>query len=626
MQIDQSNFLLPGNVHSRKAVMRATSAAAAGQVVDPKAVTSLRRTLAFMRPAILDFAGWRRLRRSETGWPAAAVAEVMAVIVQRYVGWPVAYCAYRPADDAEGAEVAETAPAFQQAQGTAVFQTTDAQVGLAAAQAGFAVVQALVDGFTGAELRRVVRSQLRGFMDATLPVTPSAHSLLLAQVAGERGIPWQVVGGSGYVRIGLGRQACIVKGTESTLTSAIGVKMASDKSLANRLLAEAGLPVPRQRTARTEKAALAAGRELGYPLVVKPIDGNMGRDVTIGVSNEAEMRKAFARAVSQSNEAVIETLIPGEETRLLVAGGKFLAAMNRQPAHVTGDGSHTVAELVKEENKRPERDSLLKRSHALMKPIQLDEDALGVLAQQGLTVDSIAEAGRQVFLRRESNLSRGGSPLDVTDKVHPSIRRVAEATARTLRLDVCGIDFVTTDFTRPWQETGGAICEVNSRPGVYSQIMATPEERRDVILEGLFNALVGEGEYRGLPVVALVGAPEATARMCETLETRAQRSGRKLGVVGEASGLAPSCQPLQTMADLFQADSLDAALIVLTPHDLLERGLGLPRVAAAVTWPDLGSPTPTVHGILGRIAGDAVLMADDPATTERAAAALGLPS
>ncbi|MCZ0961054.1 hypothetical protein OU682_05410 [Paracoccus sp. EF6] len=600
--------------------MRATSAGAAGRVVDPRAVTSLRRALVFMRPTILNFAGWRLLRRSETAWPAAAVAEVMAVIMQRYVGWPVTYCAYRPAEAEDGAE------GSRQAQGTAIFQTTDARIGLPAAQAGFAVVQALVDGVTGPELRRAIRSQLRAFLEPTMPATPSADALLLARVAGERGIPWQVVGRSGYVQIGLGRQACIVKGTESTLTSAIGVKMAKDKGMANRVLADAGLPVAGQRTARTEKAALAAARELGYPLVVKPFNGNMGRDITVGVSNEDEMRKAFARAVGHSGKAVIETLIPGEETRLLVVGGKFLAAMNRQPAQVTGDGTRSVADLVKEENRRPERDGLLKGAHALMKPIQLDEDARAVLAQQELTVDAVPAAGRQVFLRRESNLSRGGVAIDVTDKIHPSIRQVAEAAARRLRLDVCGVDFLSTDFTRPWQETGGAICEVNSRPGVSMQLAATPEERRDVILSSIFDALVGEGEYRGLPVVALVGAPEATARMRQTLETLAGRAGCRLGIMGEASGLAPSSRALETVADLFQADDIDAALIVLTPRQLLERGLGLPRIAAAVTWSDLVSQTSAVRRILGRLAGD-VLLAEDRAAAERAAAAaLGLPS
>ena len=624
MQIDESSFLLPGNVYTRRAVMRATSTEAAGKVVDPAAVTNLRRAMAFMHPAVLDFAGWRHLRRSGTAWPAAAVAEVMAVILQRYVGWPGAYSRYRPAEPVDSAEGAERTPVSRQAQGTAIFQATDAQIGLAAGQAGFAVVQALVEGVTGPELRRAVRSSLRGFMKATLPLTPPANSLLLAHTAEDRGIPWQVLGSNGYVRIGLGRYARIVRGAESTLISAIGAKMAKDKGFAHRLLAEARLPVPGQRTARTEEEAMIAAEELGYPLVVKPFDGNLGRDVTIGVSNEAEMRQAFVRAVSHSDKAVIETLIEGDEVRLLVAGGRFLAAMNRQPAQVTSDGIRSVADLVRKENSRPERGASLQGAHALLKPIQLDEDARAVLEQQGLTVDSVPEAGRQVLLRRESNLSRGGSPVDVTDQIHASLRQVAEAAARRLHLDVCGIDFITTDFTRSWQETGGAICEVNSRPGVYQQIMSAAQERRGILLESLFNALMGEGEYRGMPVVALVGAPDATRGLRQSLEALAQRSDRKLGIVGEATGLAPSSQALRTVTDLFQADDIDAALIVLTPRELLERGLGLPRIAAAVMQPDLGRRAPAVRRTLERVAGDTVLTADDPATTERIAAALEL--
>lgn len=335
--------------------MRATSAEAAGQVVNAQAITSLRRAVSFARPAVLDFAGYRDLRRSETAWPAAAEAEaeVMAVIMQRYVKWPLEYCAYRFARPKDGAEGAGCASVSQLAQGTAIFQTTDAQIGLAAAQAGFAVVQTLVEGVTRPDPRRAVRSALRGFLARTMPATPSADALHLARMAGERGIRWHVVARSQYVRIGLGRQACIVKGTESTLTSAMGARIARYKDVANQMLAESRLPVAKQHTAGTEEEAVAAGEELGYPLVVKPINGNMGRDVTVGVSNKAEMRKAFARAVSQSEKAVIETLIKGDEIRLLVAGGTFLAAMNRQPAHVVGDGKHTVADLIREEKRAP---------------------------------------------------------------------------------------------------------------------------------------------------------------------------------------------------------------------------------------------------------------------------------
>lgn len=620
MQIDQSSFFLPGNVHARSAVIRATSGEAAGQVVEPPKIRRLDRALRSLRPAVLDFAAWRRLRRSETAWPAAAVAEVVAVIVQRFVLWPVKYCAYRPPSGEEDASAA------RQAQGTAIFQTTDPHIGLPAAQAGFAIARALMDGVGGAQLRKVIRDELRGFLRATLGATPSADALLLARMAAERGIPWQVVGGSRYVRIGLGRQSRILKGTESTLTSSIAVRIAKDKSVSNRLLAEAGLPVSQQRTARTEKAALSAAADLGYPLVVKPIDGNMGRDVTIGVSNEAELRMAFARAVTNSEKAVIETFIPGDETRLLVADGKLLSALIRRPAQVTGNGTLSIAELVKEENRRPERGALLKGSRALLVQIQLDSDALSLLRQQGLSSDSVPEVGQKVLLRRESNVSRGGSPVDVTDQVHPSIRRIAEVAARTLRLEISGVDFICTDITRPWQETGGAICEINSRPGLYMHVSTAPEDRRDFIMQSAFNALVGEGADHDLPVVALVGTAETTRELRQTLETLAQRAGLRLGIVGEPTKSAPSSQPLPTAADLFQANDIDAALILVRPRDLLEHGLGLPRVAAAVMSPNLGPRTAAVRRLLEKVSKDAVLVADDPAALECAAAALNLPT
>lgn len=624
MQIDQVSFFLPGNVHSRTAAVRATSAEAAGQVIDPRALTSLRRALRFVRPAILDFAGWRRLRRSDAAWPAAAVAEVVALIVQRYVGWPVAFSGYSPAGEGRRAQAAATATASRQERGTAVFQAKDEHVGKAAAEAGFAVARALVDGIDGPELRVAIRAALRGFLTLTMRVTPAVDTLLLASMAEERGLPWHVVSRSRFVRVGLGRHACMLKGTESTRISSIGAMIAKDKSMANRMLADLGLPVPEQRTADTEEAAVTAGQELGYPLVVKPFNGNMGRDVTVGVSSDDEMRTAFARAVVRSDKAVIETLIRGDETRLLVADGKLLAAMNRQPAQVVGDGARSVGELVRAENRRPERDTVLNGVFRVMKPILLDDDALLVLAQQGLDLNSVPPAGQRVLLRRESNLSRGGRAVDVTDRVHPSIRRVAEAASRALHLDVCGVDFLTTDLTRPWDETGGAICEVNSRPGVHSQINAIPPDRRGAVVEGIFDALMGKGGTCGLPVAALVGEPESTWKLLGTLEKLAESAGRTLGIVGEAERLSPSSRHLQNAAELFQADDIDAALIVLKPRDLLERGLGLPRLAAAVMSPDLGARSEAVRRLLGRVTGGEVLSADDPAVLERAAAALDL--
>lgn len=650
MQIDKSNFLLPGNIYSGNAVIRVTSQEAAGLMVDPPILKRLYRALSFARPAVLDFGALRRMRRSETAWPAAAVAEVVGIVMQRYSGWPVRFCAYRaPTAATAGAQTGgQTSEATDQttdqvtdqvtnqagdtaqsrrAQGVAVFQSTNEQIGLAAATAAFAVVQSLVEGFGGPQLRKAIRDELRKFLDATLPSTPAADALLLARVATDRGIPWQVVANSRFVRVGIGPQSRIMKGTESTTTSSIGVSISRDKSMANRLLTEAGLPVPKQRTARSEKAALAAAQDLGYPLVVKPLDGNMGRDVTIGVASDDEMKAAFARAVTQSDKAVIETLIPGQEMRLMVAGGRLLSVAIRQPAHVVGDGTKTVAELVKDENRRPERESILTGSRALMKPLRLDEDALSVLAQQGLTVESVPEAGKKAYLRRESNVSRGGSPIDVTEQVHPSIIRAAEVAARTVRLDVCGVDFITTDLSKPWQETGGAICEINSRPGLSMQMWIAPDEKRDFILQSTFNALHGEATGSGLPVVALVGTAQATRRLRQTLEALAQRSGRKLGIVGgEAGKVAPSSTPLAATADLFKADDIDAALILVTPRDLLASGLGLPGVAAAVMPADLGERTAAVRRLLDRVAGDAVVTADDPAALERAAAALKLPT
>ncbi|MDO5528765.1 MAG: CapA family protein [Paracoccus sp. (in: a-proteobacteria)] len=618
MRIEETRFFHPGNVYARNAVFTATAPGAAGVMVDAEGLRRLARALEFGLFDYNDCAAWRRMRRARAPWPAAAAAEVVAVMMQRYVRWPVKFCAYRLPDD--GAEM-------PQDHGTAIFETAMPEIGKPVADAAFTIVLSLVeDALRLRRLQGVIAREMHHFIAATQPSTPAADALFIAKRAAERGLPWSAVRNSSYVRIGLGQHGHILKGTESTRMSSIGVAIARDKAMAHKLLAEAGLPVARQRVARTEKEALAAAAELGYPLVVKPLTGNMGRDVTVGVTNSRELIRALDRAVARSGKAVIESLIQGEETRILVAGGKFMAAVRRIPAQVTGDGEHSVAELVKTENKSPIRDAFLRGAHSVMKPIVLDKDARSLLAQQGLSVDDVPSAGQVVFLRRESNVSRGGAPVDCTDELHPSVRRAAEQAAAAMRLDVCGVDFISTDLTRPWKETGGAICEVNSRPGMNMHIWAAGQKRGKFILDNVFDALVGKRAGADFPVLALVGKPAVTDPLRKTFEAAAKRAGRRLGIAGGGDDLAVSSRRLKSVSDLFRAGDIDAALIVAEPGQLLADGLGLPRVAAAIMPRNIGRQTPAVREILKKISGDTVLFVNDADMPRQAVAALGLPT
>lgn len=619
MQADKCTFVGPGNVHARRAVLRASIMDAAGVTVEPQAILRLKRALETLRGGLLDLPAWRRLSRSKEPWPAAAVVEVLAVIAQRYTCWPVMFCDYRP-------PATDAAVQRPQREGVAIFETVDERIGQAAADFGVTIVASMLNGAGRSRLGRDLLAALKKFLDATLLWTPSADVLHVARLARDRDIPWHVFGQSPYVRIGLGRHAEILKGTESTRTSSIGRAMSRDKSVTNMLLSEAGLPVASQRTARTERRALAVAKDLGYPLVVKPIDGNMGRDVTIGVETDGQMRQAFARAVRHSERVVIEQLIPGDETRLLVVNGKLQSAVRRVPAQVVGDGMHSVAELVDIENARPEREALLEGKMAVLGVIQLDADAVALLDQQGLTPKTVPAEGHKVLLRRESNISRGGSALDMTDQVHPSVRRVAEQAARALRLDVCGVDFITPDISRHWQETGGAICEVNSRPGINSQLYFMSETRRRKILSEIFTALVGADHKGRMPVVALIGTPAVTTALCSAVEAQAQREGRVLGIVGGTARPGRSSIPMSRTDELFGASEIDAAVVISEAGALLERGLGLSRIDAAVFQAEDEAQIAPLSSLLEQVAPGTVLPATDPEALRHALAGLGLSS
>ncbi len=178
----------------------------------------------------------------------------------------------------------------------------------------------------------------------------------------------------------------------------------------------------------------------------------MGKGVTVEIQDEERLIEAFRRAQKISRQVIVEKFIPGEDYRLLVINGRFIAAAHRKAAQVQSDGTSTVRDLIKAENARSDREPILSGRMASMKQIKLDRKALGVLEEQGLTLDCVPEKGQAVLLRRESNISRGGESFDVTQSVHPSVRSMAERTAAVIGLDVCGVDYITTDLSRECRE------------------------------------------------------------------------------------------------------------------------------------------------------------------------------
>jgi cyanophycin synthetase len=194
------------------------------------------------------------------------------------------------------------------------------------------------------------------------------------------------------------------------------VELASDKEETNRILADLGLPVPRQRLVQGPEDAVEAAEEIGYPVVVKPFNANHGRGITIHITTEDEVRRAFAVAREHSRSVIVESFIAGEDHRMLVINGQLVAVSKRVPGHVVGDGVHTIEQLVEEVNADPQRGI---GHEKVLTRLTFDHQAETMMARKGYTSESIPEAGERVFLRSTGNLSTGGTATDVTDAVHP---------------------------------------------------------------------------------------------------------------------------------------------------------------------------------------------------------------
>ena len=338
---------------------------------------------------------------------------------------------------------------------------------------------------------------------------PSTASLVKA--AEERDVPWLRLNRYSLVQLGHGVHGKRIQATITSETRHIGVEIASDKEETNKLLGDLGLPVAHQRLAYSTREAVRAANRIGYPVVVKPLNANHGRGVSIGLEDDDAVAAAWEQAREHSRTVLVESFIRGLDHRLLVVDGKLVAATQRVPGHVVGDGEHTVEELVEDVNRDPRRG--IGHEKVLTK-LEFDHQARRLLEQMGYTRRTVPAKDEVVYLRSTGNLSTGGTAVDVTDVIHPDNRDMAERAARAIGLDVCGVDFLTTDIAKSWRESGGAICECNAAPGFRMHVAPSEGEPRDVA-GAVIDMLFPPGSPSRIPIAAITGTngKTTTARM-----------------------------------------------------------------------------------------------------------------
>lgn len=400
-----------------------------------------------------------------------------------------------------------------------VFSYMEEDAGLYAARAAVRVAQALVDG-TDYDLSEDIQ-KLREIREDTR-LGPSTGCIV--DEAAKRGIPYIRLNKQSLVQLGYGVNQKRIRATIASTTSNIAVDIACDKEETKMLLEAAEIPVPRGTVIRTEVGLDEAIAKFGYPLVIKPIDGNHGKGNTTNITNKEQALKAFEAAKAYSRSVIVERFITGYDFRCLVINNKFICAALRTPASVVGDGEHDLNWLIEETNKDPRRGY---GHEKVLTQITIDQFTQKMLDDAGITLEYVPKKGERVLLKPTANLSTGGTSTDVTDEVHPANIFMFERIARIIGLDICGIDVMATDLRTPIAENGGAILEVNAAPGFRMHIEPSEGLPRNVA-EPVVDMLFPKGSAGRIPIISITGTNGKTTTTRLTAHI-AKSAGKKVG-------------------------------------------------------------------------------------------------
>jgi cyanophycin synthetase len=406
----------------------------------------------------------------------------------------------------------------------------------------------------------------------------------LARAARHRDIPVRRVGNLSLLRLGYGCHRRLVWAALTDQTSAVAVDIASDKLLTKQLLAGAGVPVPEGMVVRTAEAAADALATLGPPVVVKPRRGSQGGGVSVGITRPDQVELAFHRAGQRGQEVIVERYVAGTDYRVLVVDGRVAAAARLRPPAVTGDGVHHIQALVAAANDDPRRGA----GHAReLTAIELDSEALAYLAARGLHPGSIPAPGVVVTLRRNANLSTGGTSTDVTGEVHPAVAAMCCRAAAAVGLDVCGIDLRLPGISSPPPPGAGAVIELNASPGLRMHAAPSAGRARDVA-GTIIDRLYPPGSAARIPVVSVTGTngKTTTVRMIGHILSQAGLTVGMTTTDGVYTGgrliRAGDCAGPLSAAMVLDDPAVEAAVLETARGGILRGGLGYDRADVAV--------------------------------------------
>jgi cyanophycin synthetase len=511
-----------------------------------------------------------------------------------------------------------------------VVECADARLGRACLESARSLALAAVDHRSfdvDAEVRRLADVANRTCLG------PGTRAIVAAARA--RGIPAIRLTDGNLVQLGYGRAQKRIWTAETDHTSAIAENIAQDKQLTRRLLSSVGVPVPAGREATSPEDAWAAAEELELPVVVKPGDGNHGRGVSIRLGDRRAVEAAYEYAASEGTSVVVERFIPGAQHRVLVVGDRAIAASRGHADQVVGDGARTVRELVEIANRDIGRGD---DSTRLLSTLTIDQVACELLRRQGLDPSSVPAAGRTVLLHHDGDLT-----VDVTDEMHPEIAARCVLAARTVGLDIAGIDLICENLGQPLESQRGTVIEVNASPALVMHIAPQTGKPRPVG-EAIVELLFSKQKEERMTVVAVSGSPgrsaatlgiermlESAGRVVSRADTAGLRAEGRLVQDGDASNAAGVRRAMMN-------PYIDVAVLEVSEESVLSEGLGFDRCDVSVVlgaekgeplggrfpwtsdsvWKAIRSPLDIVPE-----EGAAVLSADDPEVVRMAAHCLG---
>jgi cyanophycin synthetase len=524
------------------------------------------------------------VRRLREGTWLGHVAEHIALELQGLAGTPVTYGKTRSTGERDGVYYV-------------IYSYIEERVGLLSARLALRLIEHLLPeelrGIEGlerltpdgavptsepdspfdyqAELEELIRLAER------LALGPTTQSLV--DEARRRGIPAIRLDDHSLVQLGYGKYQQRIRASVTGRTSNIAVETASDKELTNRLLHDVGVPVPRNVLVRSAEDAVAAAERLGYPVVTKPLDVSHGRGVSLNLQSAEQVRWGYEQAAQYRSAVLVEQFLTGKDYRILVINDQLIAAAERVPAHVVGDGTHTIAELVEIVNQDARRGI---GHEKVLTRITINEQAERLMEQAGYSRDTVLAEGEVFYLRSTANISTGGTAIDRTAEIHYDNIEIARRAARVIGLDIAGIDIISPDITQSLREVGGGIVEVNAGPGFRMHLQPSEGVPRNVA-RPVIDMLFPPGTPARIPVVAITGTngKTTTSRMvAHMLKMHGQRVGLTttdgIYINGELYMRGDMTGPWSARMVL-KDPTIEAAVLETARGGILREGMGFDR-------------------------------------------------